>query len=169
MPKKRKIAERIWLGIDPGQKGGLVALSNFGVIEYEVMHSTEFDIWLWFEDRNHLNVTACIEKVHSMPKQGVASSFTFGVNYGNLRMALTAAGISFEEVLPRTWQKGLGIPPRKKTETRNQFKNRLRGVAQQLFPQLPIWKEPRSKGRQLAICDALLIAEFCKRKDQGKL
>jgi Holliday junction resolvasome RuvABC endonuclease subunit len=89
-----------------------------------------------------------------MPKQGVASSFKFGVNYGIVRMALTAAGIPFEEVTPQAWQKALGITHRKKTETPSEWKNRLRARAQQLFPSVSL---------TLATADALLIAEYCRR------
>jgi hypothetical protein len=84
-------------------------------------------------------------------------------------MALTSAGIPFEPIRPQAWQKALGITPRKKTESKPDFKNRLRAKAQQLYPSLPLWSEPKSKGKQLALCDALLIATYCKRKYLGQL
>jgi Holliday junction resolvasome RuvABC endonuclease subunit len=106
------------------------------------------------------SVCAVIEHVHAMPKQGVSSTFKFGVGYGGLRMALIAASIPFEEVTPRTWQKALGVVVRKKTETKTQFKNRLKAKAQQLFPRESI---------TLKTADALLIAEYCRRKQLGLL
>ena len=75
-------------------------------------------------------------------------------------MALIAAGIPFEEVIPRTWQKGVGITPRGKGETKTRFKNRLKAKASQLFPKVNV---------TLATADALLIAEFCRRKRTGTL
>jgi crossover junction endodeoxyribonuclease RuvC len=101
-----------------------------------------------------------IEKVHSMPKQGVASSFKFGRGYGGLRMALIAAGIPFEEVTPQAWQKALAIPKRSKTETPVQWKNRLKALAQQLYPDIKV---------TLKLADALLIATYCQRKHTGTL
>jgi hypothetical protein len=102
-------------------------------------------------------------------KRNVASAhtmFTFGKSYGLIRMALIAAGIPFSEVPPKRWQKGLHIPGKSKGESRTQFKNRLKAKAQQLFPWLPL----RSHGGvTLSTCDALLLAEYCKRSCEGTL
>ena len=46
---------------------------------------------------------AFLEVVHSMPKQGVVSTFKFGQSYGNLEAFLTAAEIPFERVTPSVW------------------------------------------------------------------
>jgi crossover junction endodeoxyribonuclease RuvC len=165
---------RIYIGIDPGQAGGIVGIqlaeSYSGIVEniyFDPMPDTERNVWELLD--GYRGSIAIIEKVHSMPKQGVASSFSFGMGYGGLRMALIAAGIPFEEITPQKWQKALGVVPAKKTESKSDFKNRLLAMAQQLYPQLPIWKEPRSKGKQLAICDALLIARYCQLKCEGRL
>lgn len=158
-------SSKLYLGIDPGQSGG------FGFIDSSVsvvpMPSTERDIWdrivhiqSVFGVHQRREVVAVIEKVHSMPKQGVASSFKFGMGYGGLRMALIAARIPFEEIPPQTWMKALGIPSKKESESKAQWKQRLRGKAQQLFPDVPV---------TLKTCDALLIAEYCRRKHEGKL
>jgi hypothetical protein len=177
-----------FIGIDPGKSGGIAALCRSDVWVWP-MPTTERDIWdrlrCWEE-----GTTAVIEKVGGYTGEGQPGSrmFNFGKNYGSLLMALTAAEIKFEEVTPQQWQKTFAVVPRKyKTvidkkasgstsgkkkvwlETKGQFKDRLRRKAQQIFPQLPIWREPRSKGRQLEICDSLLIAEFCRRKHTGTL
>jgi len=156
-----------FMGIDPGKSGGVSIISNTEVWTY-VAPSTEKDMWDIIEGWDS-SAVAIIEHVTSSPQMGVVSAFTFGMGYGALRMALTASGIPYEPIRPQVWQKALGITPRKKTESKPDFKNRLRAKAQQLFPNLPIWKEPKSKGRQLAICDSLLIAEFCRRKYKGQM
>ena len=94
-----------------------------------------------------------------MPKQGVSSSFKFGKGYGFLRGCLIAAGIPFEEVTPQAWQKALEIPKKSKSETKAQFKNRLKALAQQWFPDQLV---------TLKTADALLIATYCFRKHGGK-
>jgi hypothetical protein len=86
--------------------------------------------------------------------------FTFGSSFGALRMCLVAAEIPYEEVLPKTWQRGLAIPSRTKKEDRVQYKRRLKEVAQALFPRQVI---------TLATSDAILIAEFNRRKREGIL
>jgi len=152
-----------FIGIDPGQSGGLAQLDSEGVVSLNPMPVTERDIFEWFDPwigEPFAYPFACIEKVHAMPQQGVSSTFKFGVGYGGLRMALIAAGVPFEEVTPRAWQKALGIPPRKvKRESKTLFKSRLKAKAQQLFPQERI---------TLKTCDALLIMEYCRRTYGGK-
>lgn len=155
----------VYIGIDPGASGGLVALLEGDKVS-SPMPKTERGLW---EFINEYNPGAChepfavIEKVGGFiqgnPSPGSAM-FKFGASYGGLRMALTAAGIPFEEVTPQRWQKGMGIPPRKKKETKGQFKNRLKQRACQLFPFGKI---------TLATADAFLIATYCQRWREGKL
>jgi hypothetical protein len=149
----------IYLGIDPGASGGLAA-SNGGLWSITPMPATERDIWNWIVDCHALR--AVIEKVGGYiagnPSPGSAM-FKFGLSYGGLRMALIAASIPFDEVTPQRWQKTLGISPRGKTESKSQFKNRLKGKAQQLFPQVNV---------TLATADAVLLAEYCRREYERK-
>lgn len=157
MPKLSSLM--VYMGIDPGQSGGLAAIAPGG-ITLEKMPPTERDTWDWIWSFGGIpNVVAIIEKVHSFPGQGVSSTFKFGMGFGGLKMALTAAMIPYEEVDPRRWQKALGIPPRKKAEDKKKFKLRLKAFAQKLFP--------RVEGITLETCDALLIAEFARRYREG--
>jgi|SRR3990172_1224673 len=168
MPTKRE--PHGYLGIDPGASGGL-ALIRGSTIRVSTMPETMLEIWDLVYGSSlcgpPFRTHAIIEKVHSMPKQGVTSAFTFGKGYGMLLMALTAASIPYEEIRPEVWQKYLSISPRKKGEAKPLLKLRLLNKAQQLFPLLPLWKKPKSKGEQLAVCDALLIAEYCRRTRTG--
>lgn len=176
------------IGIDPGKLGGLVWIGdeNFGPyvggrkpkttieIDYTPMPGTRKDVWQWIHDHNGAT-HAMIEQLQYYPlkpkpghedepppRQSPKSLMTFGQGYGELLGMLTAADISTEEIPPKQWQKGVGMF-HKKNESQPQWKNRLRARAQELFPSLPIWSEPRTKGKQLAIADALLIAWWCRR------
>lgn len=160
-----------YVGIDPGVSGGIAVVWSDGLVDSLPMPVTEREVWHCFRSMaprtpplQH-NLFAVIEKVSGFAgDRGSGSNgpamFKFGQSYGGLRMALVAAGIPFEEVTPQTWQKAMGVPSRKKEETRVQFKNRLKGRASQLFPNEKV---------TLATCDALLIAEYCKRKRTGTL
>ncbi len=161
MPKIIRIPGVLYLGIDPGASGGLATIHGRSVELFQ-MPRTDRDLWNLVRQFRSLSTTTVLEKVwgHIGSGQPGSAMFNFGANYGSLKMALTAAGIPFEEIVPRTWQKALSVSPRKKTETKTQWKNRLKAKAQQLFPQVDV---------TLATCDALLIAEFCKRKHEGTL
>lgn len=145
------IYDRI-IGIDPGKSGGIACFdadNGFSVIKTP---ATERDVWehlvsLAFKDEERLGVFAVIEQVHSMPKQGVVSSFTFGVNYGMLTAFLIAADIPFETVTPAKWQRALDC-------LSHGDKNVTKRKAQKLFP---------IKGITHAKADALLIAEYGRR------
>ena len=167
MPKRHKRdEEKVFVGVDPGKTGGLCVICTDGTIQYSKMPPTERDIWGWFDSllmKFGVIDFAYIEKVHAMPGQGVTSMFSFGQNYGFLRACLIAAEIPFNEATPRTWQKQLDIPAKPKAMSKPDHKLVLLAKAQQLFPQEELWKEPRSKGKQLAVCDAILLAEFCRR------
>lgn len=166
MPKiDQESGSKYYLGVDPGKKGALALISVIGG-ETEIglvpMPESVKDLLEWVGDIDPLlEGFAILERVHAMPGQGVTSMFTFGRGYGRLETALIAAEIPFEEVDPRRWQKGLGISPRKtKTESKEQFKGRLRLFAQKLFPRVNVTKDT---------ADAILIAEYCRRYKEGKL
>lgn len=152
------------IGIDPGQSGGICRLLYEAYIFPLIvtkMPNNYIDI-LGCLRVNQPNTKCYIELVHSFPGQGVASSFKFGMGYGALQMALTALKIPFETVSPQKWQKALGIRSRDKKESKTQFKNRLKIKAQQLFPK-------HSSQINLSTCDAILIAEYGRRKEKGVL
>jgi hypothetical protein len=66
-------------------------------------------------------------------------------------MALTAADVPFDEVLPVKWQTVMGCRS-------GGDKNITKARAQQLFPHVKVTH---------AIADALLLAEFCRRAQWG--
>ncbi|KKK93436.1 hypothetical protein LCGC14_2692870, partial [marine sediment metagenome] len=153
----------------PGASGGIAWFDSVGVAHAVKMPVTDRDI---------LNVlqplargtcsSAALEKVSasqgrnpdgSMRIQGVASAFKFGMGYGGLRMALTACEIPFDDVMPKKWQAEFGLLRLSKAETITEKKNRHKAKAQQLFPLLTITH---------AIADALLIAEWLRRRELGK-
>lgn len=138
------------IGIDPGSTSGGIALVGSGESDSRpVKNMTAPDIFLTVKEFASRASVGFIEKVHSMPKQGLSSTFKFGASYGELRMALIATGIRWVEVSPRKWQKyfGLILPDLTKTDKKNRHKE----MAQSLFPGIKMTH---------AKADALLIAEY---------
>lgn len=149
----------IYIGIDPGIGGGLAALNEDGTISRAVkMPDTQADLFAWFCEYGFYNTygtqaVALLEKVRSSPQMGVVSAFTFGRGVGSIEMALTAAGIPFDEASPAKWQRAMGCAgPAARLGTKD--KNITKRRAQALFPFATVTH---------AIADALLIAEFNRR------
>ena len=130
------------------------ASPSTGVAYAWKMPATEHDIYTQMRDlttdengnalSGYTPIVAYIEKVHAMPKQGVASTFKFGMAYGFLRGMLVALGVPFHEVTPQTWQKKMGC-------LSHGDKNVTKAAAQRLYPNLKI---------SHAIADSLLIARY---------
>jgi len=101
-----------YIGIDPGLDGAVAILWASGKIglyrtptikvgsrrQYRV---GEMEGIFWAIKQNSF---AILESVHSMPKQGVASSFSFGRGFGLWEGILAALGIPYQLVAPQTWK-----------------------------------------------------------------
>jgi len=134
------------IGLDPGQSGGAVLMDDTGIIDRIKFgglteHDTAETLIEWASD---IPVRAWIEAVHSMPRQGVASSFKFGKHFGFLIGILTACSIPYDLVTPAKWQGVL------KCRTKGD-KNVSKAAAQRRWPDLR-WTH--------ALADAALIAEY---------
>lgn len=150
------------IGIDPGASGGFAWIDGDtgerSANKFDGL--TEHDIAAYF---GHIRAGfAFIEQVTPNRNrdtgggraQGSSGMFTFGQSYGFLRGLLVGMHIPFESVRPQVWLPAMGLRGIK-DETTTQKKNRHKAKAQQLWPQLAITH---------AICDALLLAEFGRRK-----
>ena len=137
-----------YAGIDPGKSGAIVVINGAG----EVVHAAamkDLDEVLYVLRRcKTLDAYVWLEKVHAMPGQGVTSMFTFGEYFG-IWWALRALKIPHEFVLPFKWMRTLGIPKKKKSESKPDFKRRLKEEAHRRFPDAKV---------TLQTADALLIA-----------
>jgi len=139
-------------GIDPGKSGGLAIIHDETEtpIVYSFSNQTCHDIAEFIRGHMSLIDKVYIEKVSSMPGQGVKSMFTFGEGYGHLQGVLNALLIPYDFVRPLTWQSTL------KCRTGGD-KNISKAKAQQLFPMVEKITH--------AIADALLIAEYGNREE----
>lgn len=100
----------IILGIDPGATGGVAFFDPAASDRVEA-----FDLPMVagvVDGRNMADLVrsrapdaAVIENVHSMPKQGVASSFKFGRNFGTCIGILEGLLIPLDYVAPTSWKK----------------------------------------------------------------
>ena len=156
---------RYYLGIDPGKQGGVGVLAEqstpapvmlvptpMGVKDYDIGQMR-----LLLATVSHKQVFAVIERASARPGQGVVSMFEFGRGYGIWLGLLGALEVPYQIVHPATWTKTMlkGAP--------GEGKERAYLVARKLFPK---WQPKKKKEQQLA--DALLLAEYARRINQGK-
>ena len=150
-----------FVGIDPGNGGGIAVLID-DADETEVI-TRKFpedvrDVGIFLRTAtSNTSYRVAIEKVHSMPKQGVKSTFTFGMNYGIWIGSLRTLDIDFIKVQAKQWQEHYEIPSNIPYYDR---KKELKQIAIKLFPNQRI---------TMYTCDALLIANYCRKTHYSKI
>jgi hypothetical protein len=90
-----------------------------------------------------------IEDVHSMPKQGVASSFLFGLNTGIVIGAVQACGLPMIKISSGRWKTQMGL--------RAKPKDASRGLAMDLWPD---FANQFTRKRDADRAEAALIARW---------
>jgi crossover junction endodeoxyribonuclease RuvC len=104
----------------------------------------------------HPIALAVIEAVGPMPKQGVVSTFRFGVGFGTWLGMLAALRIPHLAVTPHAWKKAILAGTTKD-------KGAAILWAQRRFPEVSLLATARSKVPHDGLADALAIAEFARR------
>ena len=150
--------KKIFLGIDVGKGGGMGIIIEHGkkscrrAIKYVPDHNILRDVLENLIDGRdgYPQIYCLIEKVHSMPKQGVKSTFSFGENYGFWKGLLCGLDIYYKEITPQAWMKYFKIP---KFQSKKERKNYIKSLAHEKFPVINM---------NLYIADACMIAQYCK-------
>ena len=167
---------KVWGGIDPGNTGCLVLIQENGQIEFHDAPATVIKsgkrnrtVLVPQEMANRLRdighddypgFHVYVEKVSAMPKQGVASSFNFGMGYGMWLGVLAALRIPYTLVTPQRWKKELmrGMATYEKSASCVR--------AAQLFPHASSQLQRPKRGVGVIYLDgrgdALLLAALCK-------
>ncbi len=153
----------IYIGIDPGKNGGIAIMNDIknsaDVCPYSddvLINNLEF---VYAQDDWRGNVICYLEHVHAMPKQGVSSTFNFGMNFGFIQGMLKAYGIPYELVTPQKWKKEFSCTSDKNTSIE---------VCKRLFPSVNLKATDRCKKDHDGMAEALLIAEYGRRHYNGK-
>jgi len=151
-----QMENRVFIGIDPGIKGGIAFIYNDSYYVQPtpstVAGMADELITLKHMGPN-LSMYCAIELVHSFPGQGVASTFKFGMNYGEWLGILATLKIPYIQVTPHKWMKHYGSMPKDKKDRKNHIKH----LAQQRFPDVDI---------TLATSDAMLIANYMRETNK---
>lgn len=126
------------LGIDPGMKGALaavrlddlelVAVADMPVAGGEIAIPLLSDFMRGLHADGLQVVSVAIERVHSMPRQGVASSFKFGRAFGTAE-GFFGAIRPVVLVTPQTWKGTFTLNGKDKDEARLYAIKRWPGMA----------------------------------------
>lgn len=145
----------IYIGVDPGKKGGYAWYTD-GDMRVRPWNDNYFvqDMHLLAAMNDHL--MAAVEKVGAMPGQGTVSMFSFGQSYGFILGVLAAFGIPYQLVPPRKWKAEYGLL--------NTQKQASVDVAKRLFPEVDLLPTPRCRKENDGMSDAVLMAEYARRK-----
>ena len=154
------------LGVDPGVSGAIALLdTSLDVLLVRDMPRASTNtkgtrrevvpIWLVDTLREWEPDVAYVERVHSMPKQGVASSFSFGESCGVIRGVLAALGIPTHRITPNEWKRTLRL---------NAEKSASRAMAANLFPAC---SGQFSRGIDDGRAEAALLAWFGSARERA--
>ena len=149
----------LYIGIDPGLSGAWGMIDHHGCYwsSGDMHHDTEGILdteRIWDEmcqARDRLDTKVFIEKVHSMPKQGVSSTFKFGMAFGGALSLARRFKTEVVMVTPQLWKKTLVL---------NSDKQLSLDMAREIFPQAPLHLK-KHNGR----AEALLIALYGFKND----
>ena len=143
----------IYVGIDPGLAGGIGVLeSNSNT--YSIKYTPEALISLLNQFTDETQVQFFVEHVHAMPKQGVTSTFNFGMGFGRILGILEAFNRKYTLVKPQVWKKVIGVTADKQTSI---------DKCKELFPKVSLLPTPRCRVPSDGLAEALLIAEYGRR------
>lgn len=147
----------IYIGLDPGKKGAMAIMGYSNTTgERYMMKIIPFDPQEYIKTLKQFNgATVCIEQVHSLPREGVKSVWSFGQTYGWLLGVLDAVGLSYQTVPPNLWKKDFSLL---RTEKKQSIE-----VCKRLFPGVELRRTDKCRTDDDNMADAALICEYARR------
>ena len=163
---------RVYIGIDPGKQGALVALNADGdllLAERTPLLANDYDphaMQALIERARRLapnwNHSApphiCIEKVSAMPKDGRAGIFSFGTSFGLWWGLAVASGASVHFATPQKWQM-FAMRGRKRPKGKVSTKPAIVAAAKDRWPAIG---DAMPFKRDYGKADAAWIAEYAR-------
>lgn len=147
------------IGVDPGLVSGAWGLIDHHgayVAGGSIPHADRrIDVRQWRDDlrgsAGYEDVIAALESVHSMPGQGVASTFAFGRAVGAIQAVLDLSRWPVTLAEPRVWKRAMGVTANKESSL---------ALARSLWPTAPL-----ARVKDHGAAEALLLAEWLRRAE----
>lgn len=146
----------LYLGIDPGFSGAWGLIDHHGKYHScgDMLNNGKHILSRYVHAEisqaiDRQDIQGVIESVHSMPGQGVSSSFKFGIAFGMAIAIMERINCPWMLVTPQKWKKELGLTSDKDLSL---------NMARELWPDAPLARK-MDNGR----AEALLMAEWLRR------
>lgn len=154
------MSDIIVIGVDPGKTGAVAVLDarsmellnvhDMPVLDNHVSADLLADIFSMIVQEHLLDhLFVVIERVGSMPKQGVASSFNFGESYGIVQGVVAAEGMPREFVTPGKWKAAMGLRGSDKGKSRRKAIDRW-----------PSWSDAFKRVKDDGRAEAALLSAY---------
>jgi len=145
------------IGVDPGQSGGVAFVSDdtaeaipMPLVGKEVS-GRELASWIGLRRPTLL----VVERVGSMPGEGVVSSFKFGKGFGMILGVIEALGYSYRLVTPQAWKRAV-------LAGTSRDKLAAIGYVHQMYPGIDL-TPGRKRTPHDGMADAVCLAEYGRR------
>jgi crossover junction endodeoxyribonuclease RuvC len=150
---------KMYIGVDPGNDGGISLLSADGKVKFRTkMPDTVKGITdlftQWYETFDDLAMI--VEKAQAMPKQGVTSAFNYGKGFGVFETIAAILDIPYHDPRPAKWKKEMGL----NADKINSIK-----LCKRLFPAVNLLASDRCRKDHDGIAEAILLAEWGRRNN----
>ena len=148
----------LYLGIDPGFSGAWGLIDHHGKYHScgDMLNNKRYILSRHVHAEisqaiDRQDIQGVIEAVHSMPAQGVASSFKFGMAFGAAIAILERINCPWELVTPHKWKADMKLTSDKDLSL---------AMARELWPNAPLHLQ-KHNGR----AEALLMAEWLRKQE----
>ena len=148
----------LYLGIDPGFSGAWGLIDHHGKYHScgDMLNNGKHILSRYVHAEisqavDRQDIQGVIESVHSMPGQGVSSSFKFGMAFGMAIAIMERINCPWQLVTPQKWKKDMGLTSDKDLSL---------AMARELWPTAPLARK-MDNGR----AEALLMAEWLRKQE----
>ena len=164
---------KVYVGIDIGKSGGIAVINEIGdilTIRATPTVGGEISVAEIADLIRNLTVKdpmVVLEDVHSIYGSSAKSNFQFGRSLGIMEGVVAAMGCSWAKVAPKTWQKEMWLGVEriaKKGKSSTDTKAMSLIAVNRIFPEANLLPTPRSTKPHDGMVDALLLAEYGRRK-----
>jgi hypothetical protein len=162
---------KIFVGIDIGKNGGIAVLKNNTIELSKIpLINKEIDIKAlsdFLKETGKEPSHFIFEKLGVIFGTSKSTAFSMGYQLGIIEGICISQNLSYTKVRAVDWQKEIfqGISEIKKTNGKRDTKGMALIAGSRLFPDISFKKSQRSSKPDDGLIDALLMAEYARRKN----